>query len=118
MGFPLYEDKAPLERTKRWKFLDSGAGKRKGMSELRLSRSELIALNFIRGYARLYKGTAIEEDINAAFDKICGSLSPQLAELLKRVQSLFIPSAKFAKDYSGKDEIIDSITEAILQRKT
>ncbi len=119
MGFPLYEDKTPLERVKRWKFLDSGSGRRRaGVDELRVSRSELIALTFIRGYARLYRGTALEDDVSAAFDKICSSLSPQLATQLKRVQSLFIPSVKFAKDYSGKDDVIDSLTEAILQQRT
>jgi predicted DNA-binding transcriptional regulator YafY len=118
LGFPLYDDKAPLEKSKRWKFTDSGVGKARGMGELRLSRSELIALFFIRGYSRLYRGTALEDDINAAFDKICISLSPQLAAQLKRVQSLFIPSVKFAKDYSGKEEIIDALVEAILQQRT
>ena len=114
----MYEDKAPLERAKRWKFLNSGSGKLRGLSELRLSRSELIALAFIWGYARLYRGTAVEEDIDAAFEKICSSLSPQLAAQLEKVRSLFIPTVKFAKDYAGKDEIIDSIVEAILQQKT
>ncbi len=118
LGFPLFDEKAPLERTKRWRFLDAGRGKQQGLSELRLSRSELIALTFIWGYARLYRGTALEEDIDAAFEKILGSLSPQLAAQTAKVRSLFIPTAKFAKDYAGKDEIIDSLVEAILQQKT
>ena len=29
-----------------------------------------------------------------------------------------MPAAKFAKDYSGKEEIINQLTEAILQRKS
>jgi len=118
MGFPLFDDKAPLERGKRWHFLESGHGKSRKLSELHLSRSELIALTFVWGYARLYRGTSLEEDLDAAFEKICSSLSPQLAAQLERVRSLFIPTVKFAKDYAGKDEIIDSLVEAILQQKT
>lgn len=119
MGYPLYDERLALEKSKRWKLLESSPGKRRGsFAELRLSRSELIALNFIRGYARLYIGTDLEEDINSAFDKVMSSLSPQLAAQLKKFQSLFLPNVKFAKDYSGKDDIIDSLTEAILEQKT
>jgi predicted DNA-binding transcriptional regulator YafY len=45
-------------------------------------------------------------------------LPEEAADQLKKIKTLFVPAAKFSKDYSGKEEIINQLTEAILQKRT
>jgi predicted DNA-binding transcriptional regulator YafY len=40
------------------------------------------------------------------------------ADKLERVKTLIISADKFSKDYSDKEDIIDSLTDAMLQQKT
>jgi predicted DNA-binding transcriptional regulator YafY len=86
--------------------------------DIQLSAAEIIALYLIKGEEKLYRGTEIEKTINSAFQKIGMFLPEEAADQLKKIKTLFVPAAKFAKDYSGKEEIINQLTEAVLQRKT
>ena len=85
---------------------------------LDLNLSEIIALHLIKGEAKTYKGTDIEKTINTAFSKLEMFMPKGLSEKLDAIKTLFIPVSKFAKDYSGKEKIIEDITEAMLQRRT
>ena len=88
------------------------------LPDINLSLPEIISLYFLKGEERLYKGTDIGKHINSAFNKI-GVFAPNgLADKIDKIKTLFIPFSKFAKDYSGKEKIIESLTEAMLQKKT
>ena len=88
------------------------------LPDINLSLPEIISLYFLKGEERLYKGTEIGKHINSAFNKI-GVFAPNgLADKIDKIKTLFIPFSKFAKDYSGKEKIIESLTEAMLQKKT
>ncbi len=88
------------------------------VADLNLSLTEIIALYFLKGHVKLYRGTAIEAEIERAFAKFDAFVPEGLADRLDKVKTLFIPSARFAKDYSGKEETIETLTDAILQQKT
>ena len=88
------------------------------VADINLSLTEIIALYFLKGHARLYQGTDIGEEILRAYGKLDAFVPEGLAVRLEKVKTLFIPAAKFAKDYSGKDEIIDTLTDAMLQQQT
>src|SRR3990170_337098 len=88
------------------------------LPDINLSLPEIISLYFLKGEERLYKGTDIGKHINSAFNKI-GVFAPNgLADKIDKIKTLFIPFSKFAKDYSGKERFIESLTEGMLQKKT
>lgn len=114
-GFALSDDDTLPTGEKRHRILPPISGKKES-SHFRLQKDELIALHFIRGYARFFKGTELAEDIDNVFEKISGSLDPKFHSLLDRVRGLFIPTLKFSKDYTGEEvsNIITDLTDAIL----
>jgi len=40
------------------------------------------------------------------------------ADQLKKIKTLFVPAAKFTKDYSDKEDMIEQLKEAMLKQKT
>ena len=86
--------------------------------ELSLNMDEVVALHFLRGHAKLFKGTDVGEGIDRAFAKLSAFVPEGLGERLERVRSLFVPSVRFAKDYAGKEALIDTLAEAILGQHT
>ncbi len=120
IGIPIYDDKGALDRKKRWKIEESYLKKlpNLGLPDLKLTLSELVALYFIKGCEKAYQGTEIEKKVDAAFKKINAFVPAGMAEKLNKIKTLFIPSLKFSKDYSGKQRIIESLTDAMLQKKT
>lgn len=120
LNFPLYADSSSLDGKTRYRFLDTYLKKLPNLSipELNLSLSEVIALYFIRGNSRIFKGTDIELDIESAFTKLDAFMPEGLAKKLDRIKTLFTPTSKYAKDYSTKQEIIDTLTDAIFKQQT
>lgn len=88
------------------------------VADLNLSLTEVISLYFLKGHASLYQGTDIETEINRAFAKLDTFVPDGFAKRLEKVKTLFSPASQFAKDYAGKENIIDDLTESILQQKT
>lgn len=119
LGFPLYDDKQPLEKKKRWKLMDGYLKKLPNIKvpNIELSLSEILALYLLKSEGRVYKGTEIEKAIDSAFVKIGLFASNDFAEKLKKVKGIFMSSSKLVKDYSGKEDVIGSLTEAMLQNK-
>ena len=119
IGIPIYDDKYPMDRKKRWKIEESYLKKLPniGLPDLKLTLSELIALYFVKGYEKIYQGTEIEKKVDSAFKKIDTFVPAGLSEKLDKIKTLFIPSSKLSKDYSGKEKIIESLTDAMLLKK-
>jgi predicted DNA-binding transcriptional regulator YafY len=121
LGLPVYDDAPlPAERKKRWKLEDSYLKKLPNLSlpKFDLTLSEVISLYLLKGEEKVYRGTGIEKTIDSAFEKI-GALAPDnLLKQLGKIKSLFVPGSKLAKDYSGKEKIINALTEAMLKQKT
>jgi predicted DNA-binding transcriptional regulator YafY len=118
-GFVLDEEK--LEGGGKRFSLATGQHKRLSeikVPELNLSIDEVVALHFLKGHAKLFKGTEVGDGIERAFKKLETYVPDGLGEKLERVRSLFVPSVRFAKDYAGKEALIDTLAEAILGQYT
>jgi len=120
LGFPIYDEKIPLEKEKRWKLEETYLKKLPNMKlpDIKLTISEIMSLYMLKNEAVLFKGTDIEKQINLAFEKISMFVPKNLFDQLKKIRALFVPSSKFAKDYSGKESIIDELMQAMLEKKT
>ncbi len=118
LGIPVYNDEE--ERPHRWKILDTYTKKLPNLTipDIRLTLSELIALYLFSSHKHIYAGTEIEKHIDSAFAKLNAFLPDELTKKVEKIKTLFIPTSKFTKDYSGKDEIIDKLRDAMLQQKT
>ena len=120
LGFPIYDEKIPLEKEKRWKLEETYLKKLPNMKlpDIKLTISEIMSLYMLKNEAVLFKGTDIEKQINLAFEKISMFVPKNLFDQLKKIRALFVPSSKFAKDYSGKEYIIEQLMQAMLEKKT
>jgi len=120
LGFPVYSEEIPLERPKRWKLEETYLKKLPNMKlpDIKLTISEIMSLYMLKSEAGLFKGTDIEKHINSAFEKISMFVPSNLFDQLKKIRALFVPSSKFAKDYSGKEYIIEQLMQAMLEKKT
>ena len=120
LGFPIYDDKIPYEKRKRWKLDEDYLKKLPNMAvpNINLTLPEIISLYLLKGEGRLYKGTDIEKALDSAFGKIGMFVPGGLNTKLKKVKTLLASSSKFAKDYSGKEGIIDDLTKAMLKQKS
>jgi len=118
-GFVLTEEK--LDGGGKRVSLASGQQRRLSeikVPEISLNLDEVVALHFLRGHAKLFKGTEVGDGIERAFAKLATFVPEGLGEKLERVRSLFVPSTRFAKDYSGKETLIDTLAESILSQTT
>jgi predicted DNA-binding transcriptional regulator YafY len=118
--FLIDKDKAVVGGEVRY-YLDKNNFKRLSdmkVADLNLSLAEIIALYFLKGHARIYRGTDIEANIERAFSKLDIFVPEGFARRLERVKTLIISADKFSKDYADKVDTIDELTEAMLQQKT
>jgi len=119
IGIPVAEPEFE-GREKVWRVIPEYASKlRKIMvTDLPLTLQEIVALYLLKGEARIGKHTEIQKRADSAFDKIGQLVPPGVFSQLNRINSLFTSSEKFAKDYSGKEKIIDGCTDAMLRKRT
>lgn len=119
LGFPIYDEEIPLARHKRWKLEETYLKKLPNMKlpDIKLTVSEIMSLYMLRSEGVLFKGTDIEKHISSAFEKISMFVPKNLFNQLNMIRALFVPSSKFAKDYSGKEFIIEQLMQAMLEKK-
>lgn len=120
LGFPLYDEKVPLEKEKRWKLEESYLKKLPNMKipDVHLTLLEIISLYLMRSEASLLKGTELEKHTRSAFGKFSLFLPKEAFSKLNKIKALFVSASKFVKDYSGKEEIIDQLMDAMLKNET
>ena len=80
-GFPIYDDRARDDGKTRW-VLNGQAFK--GLST-GLTLSELCALYFSRSLAESLAGTPFKADVESAFDKLTGALTPHMQQFLDQL---------------------------------
>ena len=120
LHIPIYDEKTPGEKEKRWKLVDSYVKKLPNLTvpDLTLTLPEILSLYLLKGEAGIFKGTEIMARIDSGFEKLGRAIPKGLLTEIAKIQTLFVPSSKLAKDYSGKEEIIDCCTNAMLRKKT
>jgi DNA-binding MarR family transcriptional regulator len=120
LGFPLLDEKPLFEKEKRWRLEDRYITKLPNLAlpTITLNLKEIIALYLIKGEAATYKGTEIEKTLDTIFNRINNFIPADLDTKLARIKTLFISTDKLSKNYSGKEDIIDQIADAIIDQKT
>ncbi len=119
LGFPVY-DEVTFGRQKTWKMDPDYALKLPNITlpDVRLNIGEIIALHLLRAESTLYAGTDIEARLDSAFAKLSQFVPSGLYGQLKKLHTLFVSNKKLTKDYAGKEDIIDSLSGAMLRNKT
>jgi predicted DNA-binding transcriptional regulator YafY len=80
-GFPLYDDKTSDDGKTRWRVNGQAF---KGLAA-GLTVSELCALYFSRTLVESLSGTPFRDDVESAFDKLSGVLTPHMREFLDQL---------------------------------
>ncbi len=120
LNFPVYDDNNLPGREKSWK-LDTDYILRMpniNLPDIRFNIKEIMALHLLRAESRIYTGTEIETHINAAFQRMSQYVPDTFQEHVFRLKSLFISPRKLIKDYTGKEDIIDTLTMAMIRNNT
>jgi len=120
LGFPIYDDKIPFEKEKRWKLEESYLKKLPNMTipDINFTLPEVLSLDLLKGRAGLFQGTEIEKYTKSAFGKLSLFVPKETFSKLSKIKALFISTSKYVKDYSGKEEIIDQLMDAMLKKET
>ncbi|EGB13418.1 transcriptional regulator, putative [Pseudodesulfovibrio mercurii] len=120
IGVPVYEEKIHGQRAKRWKIDETSRQKLAGLNlpDFTISLPDIVALQLLRSQATVFKGTEIETTLNRLFSRLDAFVPEGLFASLSKLGPLFGSSNKWAKDYSGKEGILDSLVEAMLERRT
>lgn len=80
-GFPLFDDKSADDGKTRWRVNGQAF---KGLAA-GLTVSELCALHFSRTLVESLSGTPFRDDVESAFDKLSGVLTPHMREFLDQL---------------------------------
>jgi predicted DNA-binding transcriptional regulator YafY len=80
-GFPLFDDKSSADGKTRWRVNGQAF---KGLAA-GLTVSELCALYFSRTLVESLSGTPFRDDVESAFDKLSGVLTPHMREFLDQL---------------------------------
>ena len=120
LGFPIYDEKVPFEKEKRWKLEESYLKKLPNMKvpDINLSLLEIISLYLLRSEASLLKGTELEKHTHSAFGKFSMFLPKDAFGKLDKIKALFVSASKFVKDYSGKEALIGQLMDAIMKKES
>jgi len=93
------------------------AGKLK-VPNINLNLSEIAALYFLKSSTGLYRGTEIQEEIDKAFVKLDQFMPDEFGEKISGIAGAFVANQRFEKDYSEKEEILDTLVSAITNQRT
>lgn len=115
--FPIYEEDAGREKL--WKIRKDYIQRLPNITipDLKLTYSEILALYLLKSTSYFAQATEIEKEIERAFHKLNQLVPGPVLDKIQRIQKLFLSASKTAKDYSGKEDIIDSLADAMLQQR-
>ncbi len=119
MGIPVYDHKPDGEREKIWSIEDGYLRKLPNMRipDPDFTIPELFVLSFIRGSTSIFHNTEISRYAESSFEKLKGFASSELFDVFERMESAFVNRFRFVKNYSGLEDLMMDILEAIIGRK-
>lgn len=122
MGVPLYEEQAALGREKLWKLEDRYVERLPNMDvpRIRLTEEERLLLAFLLAGAGVLQDTEIAAPLASLRQKASAMLGTGTFDpaAMDGLASLFVRSGHLTKSYAGKEDLIEDLAEAILDRKT
>lgn len=110
-GFPLYDER--VDGRKIWRLVD---GYKQRLTQT-FTLAELSALYFSKNLMSFLGGAPFAQDLESAFGKIKEALPARSLPYLARVQELFVARPDPWKDYSGKQDEINQLIDAVLHQK-
>lgn len=116
LGIPIYDEKIPLEKQKRWHIESSYVDRLPNLTlpKISLSFSEIISLCMMAGESVVFKGTVLDRYIQTALSKLIYFLPEETQRGLSGLRRIFISKTIGSKTYVGKETIIQTLTESIL----
>lgn len=117
LGFPLEEVKG--QDTKRYRLINSYVTKLPNISipNFDLSLSDIILIHVILSQDRVTRGTQLRSRMDNLLKRLGASLSDNEQRLVEALERLIVLNPRPQKDYSQKEDIIQCLTKAILQKK-
>lgn len=114
-GFPIYDDKSHDDGRTRWR-LNGQAFRGLGTG---LTVAELCALYFSRTLLETLAGTPFRADLESAFDKLGGVLTPHMQQFLDQLPRVIATKAEPGRTPDGAAEatVIGKALEATLQHR-
>lgn len=118
LGIPAYDDPPGLVRGKRWRIDPASLTRVAGVTlpNLSLTLPEIMSLCMVAGESVIFRGTEIGRHIDTAIAKLRHFLPESTSMALADLKRVFICKSMGAKNYSDKQEIIQILTESILNR--
>lgn len=113
-GFPVYDDRSHDDGRTRWRlngqtFRGLGTG---------LTVSELCALYFSRTLLESLAGTPFRDDLQSAFDKLAGVLTPHMQRFLDQLPGVIATKPDPARPAEGaRPSVVARALEATLQHR-
>jgi len=111
-GFPFYTDR--VDGKNLWSLLDT----LKHHIPIPFTLTELLALYFSRDMLKFLQNTVFHESLESLFEKIKTTIPAESKKYLDTVQQTFQVSLKQFKEYGKYREILNTIKDAALNRKT
>ena len=99
-GFPLFDDRSGDDGKTRWKVNGQAF---KGLAA-GLTVSELCALYFSRTLVAALSGTPFKDDVESAFEKLCGVLTPHMRQFLDQLPRVITTKADPLRRRSEGDD--------------
>jgi predicted DNA-binding transcriptional regulator YafY len=117
LNFPLYDEREPFEKTKTWKLEPDYVKKLPNLNlpDIKFTATELLAITLLKDKEAIFANTDIGKALKSASAKIEAVFPADFIGNMHKLKSVFTFSSKMLKDYSGKEEIIDTLTKAIVQ---
>lgn len=114
-GFPVYDDRSHDDGRTRWR-LNGQAFKGLGTG---LTLAELCALHFGRTLLESLAGTPFRADLESAFDKLSGVLTPHMQQFLDQLPRVIAtkPDPTGTSDASTDPAQVARLLEATLQQR-
>ena len=118
LGFPLYSNREPFEKEKRWHLEPSFVQKLPNITlpSLSLTFSEIISLCMLKGEAVVFTNTDIDRHVSSAIVKLMQCIPEKTRTKLATLKRIFISKTIGSKTYAGKEPQIRTLTESILNR--
>lgn len=117
-GFPLYDDRSHDDGRTRWMINGQAF---KGLAA-GLTLSELCALYFSRTLLESLAGTPFRDELESAFDKLSGTLTPHMRQFLDQLPRVIIskpdPMRRRSRNASRQPQIMARAVEATLHHRS
>ena len=118
LGIPVYSETIPYERERRWHIEKTYLDRLPNLNlpKLALTQPEIISLCMLAGESVVFKNTEIDRHIETAMAKLRHFVPEETRLELARLKRIFISKTIGSKNYAGKGQIIETLTESILNR--